>query len=76
MAPDVGEGRADQVVDERPDDREPWLPRHIDKAVQHALWKMIADRVKQDFRGGTYRILEKPYQIQFFATYNMKLHRK
>lgn len=74
MAPDVGEGRADQVVDERPDDREPWLPRHIDKAVQHALWKMIADGVKQDFRGGTV-FIEKPYQISFFETYNMMLHR-
>lgn len=37
--PDVGEGRADQVVDERPDHGEARLPRRVDQPVQHALYR-------------------------------------
>lgn len=37
FAPDVCEGGAHEVVDERPDHREAGLPRRVDDAVQHTL---------------------------------------
>lgn len=37
VAPDIREGGADEVVDERSDHSEAGLPRRVDDAVQHTL---------------------------------------